>query len=135
MKKRDFAKLRESVKQGGKIRRGELKASREYDFSKAKRGVLDPLPKGRTRITFQIDDDVLAWFKLTVDTQGGGNYRDLMNKALREYILYRNNLDAVKPARMKKSRLARECAKAKPDDEKSIVEEGMSWGLGEWPEY
>ena len=52
MIKGDFAKLRESVKQGGKICRGEMKASREYDFSKAIRGVLDPLPKGKTRILF-----------------------------------------------------------------------------------
>jgi Arc/MetJ-type ribon-helix-helix transcriptional regulator len=40
-----------------------------------------------------------------------------------------------KLARMDKSRLARECAKAEPVHEKAIAEEGMSWELGEWPEY
>ena len=59
---------------------------KEYDFSKAKRGALDPLPKGKTRITIRIDDDVLAWFKHAVESQGGGNYQTLLNYALREYI-------------------------------------------------
>jgi len=40
-----------------------------------------------------------------------------------------------KLARMDKSRLARECAKANPAQEKAMAEEGMSWELGEWPEY
>ena len=40
-----------------------------------------------------------------------------------------------KLARMDKSRLARECAKAKPSHEKGMAEEGMSWELAEWPEY
>jgi len=59
---------------------------KEYDFSKAKRGALDPLPKGKTRITIRIDDDVLSWFKNAVESQGGGNYQTLMNFALREHI-------------------------------------------------
>lgn len=88
MKKRDFAKLRESVKQGGKIRRGELNVGREYDFSSGVRGkyALDPLPKGKTRILFRIDKDILAWFKRTVESRGGGDYQPLMNRALRERI-------------------------------------------------
>jgi len=40
-----------------------------------------------------------------------------------------------KLARMDKSRLARECAKATPAHEKATAEEGMSWELPEWPEY
>ena len=40
-----------------------------------------------------------------------------------------------KLARMDKSRLARECAKANPTHEKAMAEEGMSWELAEWPEY
>jgi hypothetical protein len=40
-----------------------------------------------------------------------------------------------KLARMDKSRLARECAKASPAHEKAMAEEGMSWELAEWPEY
>ena len=59
---------------------------KEYDFSSAKRGALDPLPKGKTRITIRIDDDVLSWFRNVVESQGGGNYQTLLNHALREYI-------------------------------------------------
>jgi uncharacterized DUF497 family protein len=59
---------------------------KEYDFSNAKRGALDPLPKGKTRITIRIDDDVLTWFKNIVESQGGGNYQTLINHGLREYI-------------------------------------------------
>ena len=58
---------------------------KEYDFRKAKRGSVLPGPKGKTRITIRIDDDVLAWFKDQVHKAGGGNYQTLINQALREY--------------------------------------------------
>ena len=61
----------------------------EYDFSKGKRGALDPIPAGKTRITIRIDEDILDWFRREVDSIGGGNYQTLMNQALREYILGR----------------------------------------------
>lgn len=61
----------------------------EYDFSKGKRGALDPIPAGKTRITIRIDDDILDWFRNEIDSIGGGNYQTLMNQALREYILRR----------------------------------------------
>jgi uncharacterized protein (DUF4415 family) len=59
---------------------------KEYDFSKGKRGAVVPAPKGKTRITIRIDDDILDWFRGTVDEAGGGNYQTLINDALREYI-------------------------------------------------
>jgi uncharacterized protein (DUF4415 family) len=59
---------------------------RQYDFSGARRGALDPLPKGKTRITIRIDDDVLEWFRAQVEAEGGGNYQTLINAALREHI-------------------------------------------------
>jgi uncharacterized protein (DUF4415 family) len=58
---------------------------KEYDFRKAKRGSVLAVPKGKTRITIRIDDDVLAWFKDQVRKAGGGNYQTLINQALREY--------------------------------------------------
>ena len=58
----------------------------EYDFSQAKRGVVDPLPPGKTRITIRIDDDLLDWFRRQVNEMGGGNYQTLINHALREYV-------------------------------------------------
>ena len=61
----------------------------EYDFSRGKRGAVEPAPSGKTRITIRIDDDILAWFRDRVDTSGGGNYQTLINNALREYIHHR----------------------------------------------
>ena len=59
---------------------------KEYDFSKARRGVIVPTPKGKTRITIRLDDDVLAWFRERVNELGGGNYQTLINQALRRTI-------------------------------------------------
>ena len=58
----------------------------KYDFSKGKRGAIDPTPQGKTRITIRIDEDVLNWFRGQVHATGGGNYQTLMNRALREYV-------------------------------------------------
>lgn len=59
---------------------------REYDFSKAKRGPVISVPKGKTRITIRLDDDVLNWFRKQVHQAGGGNYQSLINEALRQHI-------------------------------------------------
>lgn len=59
---------------------------KEHDFSKAKRGPVVPVPKGKTRITIRLDEDIVAWFKNQVHLAGGGNYQSLMNDALREHI-------------------------------------------------
>ena len=59
---------------------------KEYNFSKGKRGAVVPAPKGKTRITIRIDDDILEWFRGEVDVAGGGNYQTLINNALREHI-------------------------------------------------
>ena len=59
---------------------------REYDFSKARRGPVLGVPKGKTRITIRLDDDVLAWFRRQVEEAGGGNYQTLINAALRSHV-------------------------------------------------
>lgn len=59
---------------------------KEYDFSKGKRGAVVAAPKGKTRITIRIDDDILDWFRGEVEAAGGGNYQTLINQALREYL-------------------------------------------------
>jgi uncharacterized protein (DUF4415 family) len=59
---------------------------REYDFSKAKRGPVIPVPKGKTRITIRLDEDVITWFRTRVEKAGGGNYQSLINDALRRHI-------------------------------------------------
>lgn len=58
----------------------------EYHFSHGKRGAIDPISSGKTRITIRLDDDVLDWFRSQVHEAGGGNYQTLINQALREYI-------------------------------------------------
>ena len=62
---------------------------KEYDFKKGRRGAVLSVPKGKTRITIRLDDDVIAWFKQEVTEAGGGNYQSLINSALRDYIAQR----------------------------------------------
>jgi uncharacterized protein (DUF4415 family) len=56
-----------------------------YDLSQGKRGVIDPTPRGKTRITIRLDDDILEWFRQQVHADGG-NCQTLINHALREYV-------------------------------------------------
>jgi uncharacterized protein (DUF4415 family) len=63
---------------------------KQYDFSKAKRGRVVKMPKGKTRITIRLDDGVLDWFKEQVNAAGGGNYQSMINDALKEYVASRN---------------------------------------------
>lgn len=62
---------------------------KQYDFSKAKRGPVVSVPKGKSRITIRLDDDVLDWFREQVDAAGGGNYQTLINDALRTFVAER----------------------------------------------
>lgn len=57
-----------------------------YDFSKARRGAVVPVPSGKIRITIRLDKDVIEWFRSKVEAVGEGNYQTLLNNALREYI-------------------------------------------------
>lgn len=57
---------------------------KEYDFSSGKRGPVIR-PKGKTRITIYLDDDVLEAFREKADASGGG-YQPMINQALREYL-------------------------------------------------
>jgi uncharacterized protein (DUF4415 family) len=59
---------------------------REHDFSKARRGPVIPVPKGKTRVTIRLDEDVVTWFRDQVEAAGGGNYQSLLNDALRQHI-------------------------------------------------
>jgi hypothetical protein len=59
---------------------------KEYSFRGARRGAVVPAPRGKTRITIRLDDDILASFKAQVHEAGGGNYQTLINEALRSLI-------------------------------------------------
>ena len=68
--------------------------NKEYDFKEGKRGPVIKTPKGKTRITIRIDDDILDWFRQQVHSAGGGSYQTLINIALREYMnLKRESLE------------------------------------------
>ena len=58
----------------------------EYDFSRGRRGAIEPIPPGKTRITIRLDNDILEWFRHRVDEMGGGNYQTLINNALHQYV-------------------------------------------------
>jgi uncharacterized protein (DUF4415 family) len=75
----------------------------KYNFKKAKRGAVVPIPKGKTRITIRIDDDILYWFREQADRAGGGNYQTLMNEALSQHVR-----DAREPLEVTLRRVIRE---------------------------
>lgn len=60
-----------------------------YDFSKGKRGPVKrsaPEPRGKSRITIRIDEDVLEYFLKHADASGGAaGYQTLINDALRQH--------------------------------------------------
>ena len=57
---------------------------KEYDFSKGKRGAVIE-PKGKTRITIYLDDDVIDAYRQMGDNAGRG-YQTLINQALRQTL-------------------------------------------------
>ena len=57
---------------------------KEYDFSKGKRGPVIK-PKGKTRITICLDNDVLGEFRDRSERAGYG-YQTMINDALREHL-------------------------------------------------
>jgi uncharacterized protein (DUF4415 family) len=57
---------------------------KNYDFSKAKRGAVVK-PKGKTRITIYLDDEVIEAYRQKGDKTGRG-YQTLINDALRETL-------------------------------------------------
>lgn len=60
--------------------------TKEYDFSRGRRGpVIKPSP-GKTRITIRLDEDIIQWFRDQVHAAGGGSYQTLINDALRRFI-------------------------------------------------
>jgi uncharacterized protein (DUF4415 family) len=64
--------------------------SKEYNFSRGKRGAVIQAPPGKTRITIRLDDDILQWFREQVHKAGGGNYQTMINQALREFVVSRS---------------------------------------------
>ena len=73
---------------------------------------------------------------ITLDEESIGELDRLVNQHV-----FQSRSQAIQEAvseklrRMKRSRLATECAKLQPTFEKAMAEEGMTEDVSQWPEY
>jgi metal-responsive CopG/Arc/MetJ family transcriptional regulator len=79
---------------------------------------------GMMKVAVTIDADLLAELDQLVAQQVFPNRSRAVQEALRDKL-----------ERLRRSRLARECAKLDPDEEQSLAEEGIEQELTTWPEY
>jgi metal-responsive CopG/Arc/MetJ family transcriptional regulator len=79
---------------------------------------------GMMKVAVTIDADLLAELDQLVAQQVFPNRSRAVQEALRDKLV-----------RMRRSRLARECAKLDADEEQSLAEEGIEQELTTWPEY
>lgn len=77
-----------------------------------------------SKVAVSIDAGLLAQVDQLVAKQVFPNRSKAIQEALRDKL-----------ARLRRTRLARECAKLDPSEEQALAEEGMAVELAEWPEY
>lgn len=77
-----------------------------------------------SKVAISIDAGLLAQVDQLVEKQVFPNRSKAIQEALRDKL-----------ARLRRTRLARECAKLNPREERALAEEGMARELEEWPEY
>ncbi len=77
-----------------------------------------------TKVAVTIDTDLLAELDQLVAQQVFPNRSRAIQEALQDKLV-----------RMRRSRLARECAKLDPREEQALAEEGMEQELPMWPAY
>ena len=77
-----------------------------------------------TKVAVTIDADLIAEVDALVDRQVFPNRSKAIQEALRDKL-----------SRLKRTRLAHECAKLDRREEQAIAEEGLSEELETWPEY
>jgi Arc/MetJ-type ribon-helix-helix transcriptional regulator len=76
------------------------------------------------KIAVTIDQDLLARLDRLVEEKRFPNRSRAVQEAVRDKL-----------ERLGKGRLARECAKLDPREEKALAEEGLETDLERWPEY
>jgi Arc/MetJ-type ribon-helix-helix transcriptional regulator len=76
------------------------------------------------KVAVTIDSELLAQVDQLVGQKVFPNRSKAIQEALRDKL-----------ARMRRSRLAAECAKLDPTLEQTLAEEGMEQELATWPEY
>jgi metal-responsive CopG/Arc/MetJ family transcriptional regulator len=77
-----------------------------------------------TKVAITIESELLAEIDQLVAQHMYPNRSKAIQEALRDTL-----------ERVKRNRLARECAHLDPEFEEAIAEEGMEWELAEWPAY
>ena len=77
-----------------------------------------------SKVAVSMDRELLTELDRLVAKQVFANRSQAVQVAVREKV-----------ARLKRRRLAEECAKMDPQYEKSLAEEGMAGELDRWPEY
>ncbi len=78
----------------------------------------------RSKIAITIDESTLNRLDELVEQSMFSSRSQAIQEAVEEKL-----------ARLKRTRLARECAKLDPSFEKALSEEGLSEDLSQWPEY
>lgn len=52
-------------------------------FLEGQAGAVIKVPRGKSRITIRLDEDLLEWFRKQVDDAGIGSYQNLINRVAR----------------------------------------------------
>lgn len=77
-----------------------------------------------TKVAVTLDTELLAQLDLLVAQRVFPNRSKAIQEAVQDKL-----------ARVRRSRLARECAKLDPRTEQALAEEGMDQELATWPQY
>lgn len=78
----------------------------------------------KTKVAVTLDEDLVDELDGLVATQRFSNRSQAIEQALAEKL-----------GRLARTRLARECAKLDPEEEKALAEEGLAASRETWPEY
>ena len=79
---------------------------------------------GKEKIAITLDEEFIGELDRLVDQHVFQSRSQAIQEAVSEKL-----------RRMKRSRLATECAKLQPTFEKAMAEEGMTEDMSQWPEY
>jgi len=78
----------------------------------------------KTKIAITLDEQYIDQLDTFVNKRIFQNRSQAIQEAVKEKL-----------ARMKRTRLAKECAKLDPTFEKAMADEGLTEDLSQWPEY
>lgn len=79
---------------------------------------------GKEKIAITLDEKDISELDRLVDKRVFQSRSQAIQEAVSEKLL-----------RLKRTRLAEECAKLEPNYEKELAEEGLAEDMKEWPEY